>query len=363
MKPLSKDLFIFISAFLNDQDIYRISLVNKRLNAKMKPLIWRHLYVCVSNYSRLLALIEKGRFQGAAVSKLTIFGEFDRSQMKELQVIWPLIKPIELCINSSVVDFPSFYKTAVFFEHIRVLKAYENCIDWIDFKMMPKLKEIHSVDHTNVDRHVHLNIPNVTKIVLMDFVSELNREYSDYVYNDSQGLSNLIDKMAFPYLKELHSYNGILGHDGIAIDFSHTSPLIYPNLEKMIIFEKKQTVNSYQFLKRFEHLKHYKYETDSVFSLFKTVPVDSKIQYLWIIADELEIDVNFREFKMTRLRLECNIMTTATEIDSIPKCDILEIRVGRIKILKIYGKWSLFDQQWFGITERDAFKQFSKLLS
>jgi hypothetical protein len=90
---LDHDLFLIIFSFLNNRDIYHLSFVSKRLNIIISPFLWTHLYVNVGNYKHLISLIEKNQFKGELVKKLTINGEFERSKLKELQVIWPLVRP------------------------------------------------------------------------------------------------------------------------------------------------------------------------------------------------------------------------------------------------------------------------------
>ena len=363
---LDHDIFSIVLSFLNDRDVYHLSLVNTRLHRMMSSFIWTHLYVDVGNFKHLLCLIEKGRFKGDLVKKLTINGEFERSQLKELQSIWPLVRPTELTINSSVVDFPSFFKSAVFFKYIRVLKAYENCLNWIDLNLLPELVEIWSVDHTNLLGHTQSHsFSNISKIVLINFVSDLNKEYSDYVYKpeDSQRLQKLVNKMSSPFLKEFHSYNSILGHEGVAIDFSYITPFLLPNLNKLVVSEMRQTVNSFCFLSGFSQLRYYKYETNGLFSRFESIPINTSLYFLWIKAFNITLGLNFQDIKLRHFKLECTKMSSMFKFKCFPSCDAIEIVVDGFKILKVCRNWFVFDKKWTKTTEATAFGYFIDLLN
>eukprot|EP00834_Sanchytrium_tribonematis_P004077 NODE_183_length_13752_cov_1.079103.p2 type:complete len:381 gc:universal NODE_183_length_13752_cov_1.079103:8141-6999(-) len=354
IENFSEDILNMLLLNLEESDIYHLSLVNKSLYSKLYLINWKHLFVNPSNYLHLIHLLEINQFHGDQVVTLSIFGEFERSQIPELSVLWQHLTPTHFRINSSVVDFPSFYKTASFLKHVKVLKAYCNCIDWCEFDLMPNLQECWTI--SSQDSIAYLKCqdkPNVKTAILWDNVGEINDDYADFVYGGTRALPQLVQKMTFAFITELWIMNVIYGHENITMDFSSVLPWTYPNLKTLKIFEKKQYINTFKFLADFKNLELFDYETDHLIN-FNTLPKECSLKQLNLRAKHVFIDLHFQNLLIPQFNIYCQEIHSDLPIVEMPRVHELKIKLANMTLWKMKNQFmKKFGSRWQSIEKND----------
>ena len=341
------DILKCIHDYLNMEDIVSLSQTCKRINALMKSSLLRDsLFISNTN---LQVVLNMPRMNTEYIRTVTIVGEFNKKERKQLQQLWRQLTPSYFVLDSNVADFENFYSYPSLFSELRTLEARNGSFEYIDIDKFTYLQTVVIVNHDNHDAHLRIkSYSNITRLVLRDCVFVPHSELSDYIFSGrhAPASSQVAETRTMPYLTHLISHNAVVKQETMPLNASLMSnaPLWIPNIVLMDLIDHTETNSVFGYLADFKHIRYFSYECKAIQG-FNTFPICSTLKSLRLKALDIELTENFESLNINSITIICSQLEYSHKL--LPKNRYLNIKHKTKQIVKMNNNWYFNDSNWY----------------
>eukprot|EP00835_Amoeboradix_gromovi_P000406 NODE_14_length_42432_cov_0.433799.p11 type:complete len:363 gc:universal NODE_14_length_42432_cov_0.433799:41769-40681(-) len=352
---IGDDSIALLTQYLDINDLHSISLTCNKLRKSITNILSNVL--CISNSNLEYVLNNYHKFENDRIHTLTVTGDFSKQQRSDLQTIWGALTPRKLILDSSVADFPTFYKCSLFFSKLKCLEAHNGSLEFIDLDKFVNVDTLVIVSHDNHDVHLRVkDNPKIKKLIFKDCIFVPHSQLSDYIFGGGEAPDpeDVAVNRIMPHLTHLISHNAIVQQETLRLNvaLANNAPLWIPNIVVMDTIDAAETNTNFSYLSDFKHLKYLGFSCLEI-NYFESFPVSSNIETLYLRARSIKLTSNFELLEMKNITITCSHLEYTFKF--LPKCDYISLTFDGKVIKKVENQWYYKNNIWIKIFEEDVF--------